>query len=49
VVFQHFELPLAAFIAANPALDPTGLAQVRLVFDRTRMGVVALDDVGFRD
>ena len=49
VVFQHFECPLAAFVAANPAFDPTGLAQVRFVFDRTQMGVVALDDVGFRD
>ena len=49
VVFQHFEFPLAAFVAANPAFDPTGLAQVRLVFDRTRVGVVVLDDVGFRD
>lgn len=49
VVFQHFEFPLAAFVAANPAFDPTGLAQVRFVFDRTQMGGVALDDVGFRD
>ena len=49
VVFQHFEFPLAAFVAGNPAFDPAGLAQVRLVFDRTRAGVVALDDVGFRD
>ncbi len=49
MVFQHFEFPLAAFAATNPAFDPAGLAQVRLVFDRTRVGVVALDDVGFRD
>ena len=49
VVFQHFEFPLAALIAANPAFDPASLAQVRFVFDRTRVGVVALDDIGFRD
>jgi len=49
VVFQHFECPLAAFIAENPALDPANLAQVRLVFDRTRVGAIVLDDVGFRD
>ena len=49
VVFQHFEFPLAAFIAANPAFDPAGLTQVRFVFDRTPVGVVALDDIGFRD
>ncbi len=49
VVFQHFELPLADFAAANPAFDPAGLAQVRLIFDRTPAGTIALDDVGFRD
>jgi len=49
VVFQHFEFPLAAFVAVKPAFDLTGLVQVRFVFDRTPAGVVALDDVGFRD
>ncbi len=49
VVFQHFEFPLVALIAANPALNPSSLAQVRFVFDRTRVAVVALDDIGFRD
>jgi len=49
VVFQHFEFPLAAFVAANPAFDPTSLQQVWFVFDRTRVGVVVLDDIGFRD
>ncbi|HFD38772.1 MAG TPA: MFS transporter [Anaerolineae bacterium] len=48
VVFQHFELPLADFVAANPALDPASLVQVRFVFDRTPAAVIALDDVGFR-
>jgi len=32
----------------NPALDPAGLAAVRLVLDRTPAGVVVLDNVGFR-
>ena len=49
MVFQHFEFPLAALIAVNPALNPTDLAQVRFVFDRSQAGVVALDDIGFRD
>ena len=49
VVFQHFEFPLAAFTAANPAFDPISLAQFRFVFDRTRAGVIVLDDIGFRD
>jgi dienelactone hydrolase len=48
VVLQHFEFPLADFAAANPALDPASLAQVRLVFDRTAAGVIVLDNVGFR-
>lgn len=47
-VFQHFEFPLAAFVAANPAFEPAGLVTVRFVFDRTRAGVIILDDVGFR-
>jgi dienelactone hydrolase len=49
VVLQHFEFPLTDFLAANPALDPAALAQVRFVFDRTEQGVVVLDNVGLRD
>lgn len=48
VVFQHFEYPLAAFVTANPAFDPSSMEQVRFIFDRTRVGVVVLDDLGFR-
>jgi len=48
VVFQTFDFPIAAFKAENPSLDPVRLQTVRLVFDRTRKGVVVLDDVGFR-
>jgi hypothetical protein len=47
-VLQHFEFPLADFVAANPAFDPARLAQVRFVFDRTEAGIVVLDNVGFR-
>jgi len=50
VVFQHFEFPLESFTAAaNPAFDPLHLEQVRFIFDRTRAGVIVLDDIGFRD
>ena len=48
-VLQHFEFPLADFVAANAAFDPAGLAQVRFLFDRTQAGVVVLDNVGFRN
>jgi len=46
---QHFEFPLADFVAANAAFDPAGLVQVRFLFDRTEAGVVVLDNVGFRN
>jgi hypothetical protein len=36
-------------VKENPALDPTDLRKVRVVFDRTQAGVVVLDDVGFRE
>jgi len=49
VVFQHFEFPLESFTATNPVFDPGSLAQVRFVFDRTQVGVILLDDIGFRD
>jgi hypothetical protein len=48
-VLQHFEFPLEDFVAANAAFDPARLAEVRLLFDRTGAGVVALDNLGFRN
>jgi len=36
------------FKAVNSAFDPIGLAQVRFVFDRTRVDG-AQDDIGFHD
>jgi hypothetical protein len=48
-VLQHFEFPLADFVAANAAFDPARLAHVRFLFDRTEAGVVVLDNVGFRN
>ena len=37
---------LADFAAANPALDLAHLKTVRFDFDRSKRGVIALDDVG---
>ncbi len=48
-IFQTFEFPLAAFVEADPAFDPASLTAVRFIFDRTPIGVVVLDDVGFRN
>lgn len=49
VVFQHFEFPLADFVAANPEFGPADLVEVCFVFDRSGEGAVFLDDIGFRE
>jgi len=46
---QTFELPLAAFAAAQPGFNPQALREIRLVFDRSPEGVVIVDDVGFEE
>jgi dienelactone hydrolase len=48
LVFDAFELPLAAFREATPGLDPSRLRAVRLLFDRTEKGVIVLDDLAIR-
>jgi hypothetical protein len=45
-VLQTFEIPLAAFTKASPEFAPALLRQVRFRFDRTRAGVLLLDNVG---
>jgi dienelactone hydrolase len=44
-VFQTYELPLELFEA--PGWNPARIREVRLVFDRTASGVIALNEVGF--
>ena len=46
LILQHFSIPLGDFAQANSRFDPTRLAGVRLVFDRTEKGLVVLDDIG---
>jgi dienelactone hydrolase len=41
-----YVMPMAAFVGANAAFDPTALKTVRLVFDRVKQGTVTVDDVG---
>jgi hypothetical protein len=43
-----FEIPLRAFLEANPRLQISELVGLRFVFDRTLEGAVLLDNVGFR-
>ena len=48
LVFDTFEMPLAAFRETAPGLDPSRLRAVRFLFDRTEKGVVVLDDLAIR-
>ncbi|HSA55033.1 MAG TPA: hypothetical protein VLE53_04980 [Gemmatimonadaceae bacterium] len=47
LVLQTYSVPLADFAAAAPALDPDRIATVRFVFDRTPVGTIVLDNIGF--
>ena len=48
-VLQTYELPLADFVAADPAFDPARLAAIRLVVDRSSAGALWVSEVGFVD
>jgi dienelactone hydrolase len=47
VTGHGFSLPLDEFVSVNPELDPGTLREVRLVFDRARVGEAILSEVGF--
>lgn len=47
LVLQSFSIPLADFVEANPAFDPAGPREIRLLFDRSAAGTVVVDDIGF--
>ena len=47
LVLQSYSIPLADFVEAAPSLRLDQLTEVGLVFDRTVVGEVLLDDVGF--
>jgi dienelactone hydrolase len=44
-VLQSFVLPLAAFAQADARFAPAALTVIRLIFDRSKEGLVAVDDV----
>ncbi len=48
IVYQSFVFPLKDFVKVTPAFDPTKLAGIRFVFDRTSSWVIVLGDVGLR-
>ncbi len=49
LVLQSFSIPLADFRTSEPRLNLQRLSEVRLVFDRTPAGTVAVDDIGFAE
>ena len=46
-ILQTYSIPLGDFTALNPRLDLRALRAVRLVFDRSVAGEVAVDQIGF--
>jgi hypothetical protein len=48
-VLQTYELPAAAFSAANPDLDLSNITAVDVTFDGRIGGTVLIDDFGFRN
>lgn len=47
-VDQTFDLPLAAFVAANADFRPEELSAIRFLFDGGIDGKLMIDDIGFR-
>jgi len=45
-VLHTYVMPLERFAQAAPGFAPASLTEVRLVFDRTRVGTVHVDDIG---
>ena len=45
-VMQTYLAPLARFREAAASFDPAALREVRLVFDRKKVGAITLDDIG---
>ncbi|MBN9387564.1 MAG: hypothetical protein J0I20_05875 [Chloroflexi bacterium] len=46
-VLQTYEVQFSLFTAANRRFDPTQLATIRLIFDRTASGAIMVDNIGF--
>ena len=47
-VDQTYDLPLSAFVTANPDIRPDSLSAVRFLFDGQVDGRLLLDEIGFR-
>ncbi len=49
LVMRRYRFALRDFLAVNPHLDLGHLEEIRFVFDRSRRGAIALDDVGLAE
>ena len=47
LVLQTYVMPVADFNKVSTSFDPSRLRTVRLVFDKTQVGQVVVDDIGF--
>jgi hypothetical protein len=47
-VFQTFFFPLSKFALENPLFEPADIETITFIFDQTKHGLVALDDIGIR-
>jgi dienelactone hydrolase len=45
---QTYEVRFADLKRLNPGFDPTRIRELRMIFDRSRKGVIMLDEVGLR-
>lgn len=46
-VFQTFEIPLAEFLKTAGSVELSTIKTIRFRFDRTKKGVIILDEIGF--
>jgi hypothetical protein len=46
LLLQTYEIPIQQFIKSRPSFEPSELASIRFVFNRSSWGAIMLDDVG---
>ena len=46
LVLQSYAIPLADFVAADPAFLPAHLSSIKLVVDRAQAGSISLTEAG---
>lgn len=46
-VFQLFAFPVKQMLEKNPSFNPTSIASIHFLFDRTERGLIVIDNIGF--